>query len=70
MNPYMAQALIHERTRDLLTEAHRNSLAARLRSALRAQRQEQHSFASVAVPEIPDYVHELLDGSEVEASKS
>jgi hypothetical protein len=70
MNPHMAQELIHEHTRDLLAQAHRNSLAARLRSALRAQRHEQHSLASVAVPEIPDYVHELLDGSEVDASKS
>ena len=70
MNPYIAQELMNAHNHELLVEARRNNLASRLRNAARARGHEQASIASLSVPEIPDYVHELLDTAEVDASKT
>lgn len=70
MHPYIAQELTSAHNQDMLAAARRNTLVNRLRSATRASRKEQASLASHSVPEIPDYVHELLDVTEVDASRT
>lgn len=70
MNPYIAQELMNAHNHQMLAEARRSNLVSRLRTAARRYRQEQANLASHPVPEIPDYVHELLDGTEVDASKT
>jgi hypothetical protein len=70
MNPYIAHELMNDHNREMLDQARRGNVASRLRSMMRAERRERASIASTSVPEIPDYVHELLDGAEVDASRT